>query len=165
MIWPTLKMRWENLQERERRAVIWGGMLVGIVFFYGVLWSPLSDAVFDRKEQLQSQINLLHFLRQASKRVDELKSSGIQINAVSQENVLSVVEQTVSQQKLSVFLKQVSQPQDNQVMLTFEKVPLDKLMGWVQLVSLTQGIRVLSLSALRTPEAGTADVKMVLLTE
>lgn len=159
----TIRAWWESLQDRERQMLSIGVIIVGVLMIYGLIWSPLSDAVLDRKTQVESQQQLLIYLQQASAKIERLKALGIAVDAsVDNTGLLTLVEQTLGSQQLNSYLKQVQQPQQNQIALTFEKVPFDKLMQWLQILSTTRGIHVQNLSATRLMVIGTADVQMVL---
>ena len=158
----NIKNWWGNLLDRERQVLTIAGVFVGVLFIYSVTWSPLSDAVQDRKIEVTTQQQLLRYLQHASSTIAQLKAEGIQVSTASNADLLSLAEQTLSQQALSSYLKQVQQPQQNQIVLTFENVPLDKLMQWVQMLATTHGVRVTQLSADRLPVIGTANVKMTL---
>ena len=149
--------------DRERYMVAIGGVIVGVLLVYVLVWSPLSEAVFDRQTQVESQQQLLIYLQHASAKISQLKASGISVDAaIDNTGLLALVEQTLGSQQLNSYLKQVQQPQQNQIALTFEKVPFDKLMRWLQVLSTTQGVHVQNLSATRLMVIGTADVQMVL---
>ncbi len=159
----NIRAWWEGLLDRERQMVSIGAAIVGVLMIYALIWSPLSDAVADRKTQVESQQHLLIYLQQASAKITRLKASGISVDAtVDNAGLLALVEQTLGSQQLNSYLKQVQQPQQNQITLTFEKVPFDKLMQWLQMLSTSHGIHVQNLSATRLVVIGTADVQMVL---
>lgn len=158
----NIKNWWGGLLDRERHMLTVGGILVGIFLIYAAIWSPLSNAVQDKKTEVVTQRKLLRYLQHASSTISELKTEGIHVSAASNADLLSLAEQTLSQQDLSHFLKQVQQPTQNQIALTFENAPFDKLMQWVQTLATQQGVRVTQLSAQRLPMIGTANVKMTL---
>ncbi|HLB56088.1 MAG TPA: type II secretion system protein M [Coxiellaceae bacterium] len=158
----NIKNWWGGLLDRERQMLMIGGIAVGIFLIYAAIWSPLSDAVQDRKTEVVTQRKLLHYLQNASSTITELKTEGIQVSAASNADLLSLAEQTLSQQDLSNFLKQVQQPKQNQIALTFQSVPFDKLMQWLQTLATQHGVRVTQLSAQRLAMIGTANVKMTL---
>lgn len=156
-----VKNWWENLLDRERRMLTIGIIVLSILIIYALIWSPLSGAVTDYKTQIESQRTLLIYLKKAQAKITEMKAQGIQPAATS-DNVLSLVEQTLSQQALSVYLKQVQQPKPNQVALSFEKVPFDKLMSWLQMMIMQHGAAVLKMQAMRLPVIGSATVTITL---
>ncbi len=159
----NMRSWWEGLQDRERQMISIGAAMVGVLMIYALIWSPLSDAVVDRKTQVESQQQLLIYLQHASTKISRLKASGITVDtAVDNTGLLALVEQTLGSQQLNSYLKEVKQPQQNQIALTFEKVPFDKLMQWLQVLSTTHGVYVQNLFATRLMVIGTADVKMVL---
>ena len=159
----NIKNWWGNLLDRERQMLTIGGIVVGVLFIYGVIWSPLSDAVQDHKTAVTTQEKLLRYMQQTSSTIAALKAEGIQVSAASNADLLSLAESTLSQQQLSSYLKQVQQPAQNQIVFTFENVPFDKLMQWLQTLAITHGVRVTQLSAERLPMIGTANVKMTLM--
>lgn len=154
---------WNNLLERERHILSIGGVLVGILFIYAVIWSPLSNAVSNAKTRAQSQQQLLQYLQNAEKLILQYKASGVAVHvATTDADLLSEAQQTLSKQGLSAFLTQVQQPTSNQLSLTFDAVPFDHLMAWLENLTTTRGVKVLQLSATRSPEMGMAEVKVVL---
>lgn len=159
-----IKNWWENLLDRERRMLTIGGIVVGILFVYAVIWSPLSDAVQDRKTEAMTQQKLLQYLQKSAATIQKLRAEGI--HAASAENVdlLSLTEQSLSQQGLSDDLRQVQQVEKNQVALTFVNVPFDKLMQWLEEMSTSHGVHVSQLHATRLPMIGTANVTLSLST-
>lgn len=158
----NLKSWWENLSDRERQMVSIGGVIVGVLFVYMTIWSPLSDAVADRKMQVTTHRQLLQYLQRASQTIAQLKSDGIVVDSSGNVDLLSLAEQTLSQQSLSTYLKQVQQPQQNQIALTFKNVPFDKLMQWLQTMTTQHDIKVQQFTAKRLPTIGTANVQMTL---
>src|SRR3990167_1014199 len=156
----NIKNWWGGLLDRERQMLMIGGIAVGIFLIYAAIWSQLSDAVQDRKTEVVTQRKLLHYLQNASSTITELKTEGIQVSAASNADLLSLAEQTLSQQDLSNFLKQVQQPKQNQIALTFQSVPFDKLMQWLQTLATQHGVRVTQLSAQGLVMLGRANVRM-----
>src|SRR3990167_11000482 len=116
----SVKNWWGNLLDRERQMIMVCSVVVGILFIYSALWSPLSDAVMDKKTEITNQQQLLRYLNLASSKITLLKSEGIEIGAGDNANLLSFTEQTLTQLQLSTYLKQVQQPKQNEVSLTFK---------------------------------------------
>ena len=159
---PKIKNWWENLLDRERQMVLIGGIAVGIIFIYAAIWSPLSDAVEDNKTRFVSQQKLLQYLKKSAATIAQLKSAGIEVSAGASSDLLSTAEQTLSQDELSMYLKQVQQPKATQVQLNFEGIPFDKFMVWLQTLSTTHGAHVNQLTATKLSEIGTANVQVTL---
>lgn len=159
----NIRAWWDSLLERERRILSIGGVLVGIFLLYVVIWSPLSNAVSNAKTRAQSQQQLLRYLQNAEKLIAQYKALGIATHAeITRADLLSEAQETLSKQGLSSFLKQVQQPTSNQLSLTFDAVPFDHLMAWLENLTTTRGVKVLQLSATRLPEMGMVEVKVVL---
>ncbi|HLD84904.1 MAG TPA: type II secretion system protein M [Coxiellaceae bacterium] len=161
-MFDNVKIWWNGLADRERRWLSIGGVFVGIFVIYNLMWSPLSSAVQDDAIQVKSQRALLIYMQNAAHTISQLQAEGIRAATTNATNILSLTEQNLSSHELTVFLKQVQQPEQNQVSLIFEKVPLDQLMLCLQQLSMTQGVHILSLTAERLAVAGTANVTVVL---
>ena len=164
-MFDTLKSWWSNLADRERLMLTVGGIFVTLFVIYSAIWSPLSNTVSDYKLQVKTQRDLLAFLQKASNTISAFRAEGVQASttAPSAENLLSLAEQTLTQHQLSSFLKQVQQPKSDQVLLVFEKAPLDQLMEWLQQLIATQNVKVISVKADRLPVVGSANVNIVLM--
>ncbi|OGT43510.1 MAG: hypothetical protein A3F13_00205 [Gammaproteobacteria bacterium RIFCSPHIGHO2_12_FULL_40_19] len=160
----NMRSWWENLLDRERQMLTVGGILGGILFVYAAIWTPLSDAVEDRKMAVVTQHQLLHDLKNTSAKIQQLKAEGVHADISDNIDLLSMAEQTLSQEALSTYLKQVKQPDKNQVALTFENIPFDKLMQWLQTLTTSYGVHVLQLNATRLPVIGVANVTIVIST-
>jgi len=158
----SLREHWDNLADRERRAVSIGGVLVFILLVYLLLWLPLSDAVANNQMNVKTQRALLQYLQNANEKIQTLKAQGIQLNNTDSGDLLTITEKTLSSQQLSLYLKQVQQPKQNQLTLTFQQVPFDKMMEWLSGLTNTQGVDVMQFSAEKLSDVGTANVMMTL---
>lgn len=158
-----LKNQWENLLPKERYIITIGASMTVVVLLYACIWSPLSDAVLHRKAQAASRQELLIEMQKASQKIMQFKTQGISVDTAPIRNgLLAFIEQSLTSQHLSNYLKQVQQTQNNQITLTFENVPFDQLMQWMQSMVMIHSLRVKNLSAVRLAVTGTANVQIVL---
>ena len=104
----------------------------------------------------------MKYLKKENEKIQTLKAQGIQLGDTHSGDLLTVAEKTLSSQQLSLYLKQVQQPKQNQLTLTFQQVPFDKMMEWLSGLTNTQGVDVTQFSAEKLPDVGTADVTMTL---
>lgn len=158
----TIKNWWDNLVERERRLLSIGGAVVGLFCIYALVWSPLSGVVTDAKMRIESQYQLLGYLHRASQTIAAYQSQGIQANAANDADLLSLAESTLAEAQLSQQLKQVQQTDQTHIALTFEKVPFDKLMTWLQLIAAQHNVHVKSFTATKLETAGLVDASITL---
>lgn len=156
---------WSDLAERERHVIFYGGIVLAIFLIYLLAWIPLTEAVSKKKESVHSQRVLLHYLQGASAEMQALRAQGIGVAPARHANVLTVAEQTVSENQLQASLQQVQQPQSTEVQLTFQAVQFDKLLNWLQQLVMTQGFSVTQFTAKRSGAAGVADVSLTLKAE
>lgn len=159
----TMQTWWDGLATRERRVVIIGGALVGFFLVYAVIWSPLTNAVQDRKTHMQAQQQVLSELQNTLTRVQQLKDEGVTLRTSDGTSLLTLLEQTLSTQNLLPFLTQVQTQKENQVSLTFQSVPFDSLMKWIENRYRQEGVRVSQFSANRLSVIGKADVRLTMM--
>ena len=157
-----IKSWWYNLTERDRQMATVGGIVLGVFLFYIVIWSPLSNVVVTYKTNIAAQHDTLTYLQSANTQIQRYQAQGIQIAATDRSNLLAMIEQSATDHKLSAFLKQVEQPQPNHIALTFEKAPFDQCMQWLQQLSTSTGVQIITLTADRLTPVGTANIKVVL---
>lgn len=151
-----------TLSDRERYFLMAGSVVVSILFFYVVLWCPLSNSVADNKKQFRLQKQRLIYLQTALQNIQMRKAAGIQITDTSSFDLLALVEQTITQEQLSAFVKQVQQPQPKEMLVTFEQVSFQRLMRWLQVLATTYGVCIKRFSAERLPISGTVNATVVL---
>lgn len=164
MMRDFIKSWWESLAEREKKMIVAGGLFLAIFLFYTVVWNPLSGSVSILQSQINQDREVLQYLEKGSLKIDNYRLQGISavVNS-SNQDILSIVEETLSKAQLSTYLKQVQQPQKNQIQLTFENVPLDQWMGWLQQCLSSQGMVIVSLQATRSTAPGTAMISVLLM--
>lgn len=162
MILAYFKQQWHIFSDREKRLTVIGGITIIVLFVYFVLWCPLSGLVDRDKTQFQSQKKLLSYLQNASHEIQVIKASGIQVNNHEDGNLLALVEQTLSQEKLSSYLKQVQQLHQNKITLTFDRVPFQQLLQWLQKLIAMHDVQIQQFNAHRLSVDGTASVVIVI---
>lgn len=160
----NIKNLLDNLSDHERRMVTIAGIIVAVLLSYLLLWIPLTNAVTDYQHQVTTQQQLLSFLNNAVQKITLLKSQGVEISSSNENSsdLLTLTEKTLSSQSLSTYLKQVQEPSQDRIMLTFQDVPLDKLLLWLSQLNKMTSVDVLSFSATRGSQTGVANVTITL---
>jgi general secretion pathway protein M len=157
------KLWWSGLQDRERWVLMIGGFFLTMFVLYSAIVGPLLSTVSDYRRQVTNARTLLAFMQKTSEKIMTLQAQGIHIStAPVSSNLLTLVEQSATQHQLSVYLKEVKQVDHTQVSLTFEKVPFDACMRWLQLLLTNDGVKMVSFTATRLPTLGTAQVQVTL---
>ena len=162
MILDYCRQQWRIFSDREKSIAIIGSTTIVILFVYFVLWCPLSDLVAQDKAEFQSQKKLLIYFQTASHKIQLIRASGIQVGNHKDDNLLALVEKTLSQEKLSLYLKQVQQPHQNTITLTFNNVPFQPLMRWLQKLITTEGVHIQQFKAYRLSTPGAVNATIVL---
>ena len=153
---------WQGLSERERRIVSVGGIAAVILLVYWLIWSPLTENVNQMKSQVIFQQNTYRWMQRATQQIGQLKQAGFSDAHHHDEAILVLVERALAQQKLSLYLRHVQQPQGNQLVLTFHKVPFDRLMSCLQTLAQEVNIEVLQFNASKTKVIGAVDAQVTL---
>ncbi len=72
----------------------------------------------------------------------------------NQTDLLVLIEQSAQQAGLSLFITQVQQTQAHAVLLSFNAVPFDQLIAWLQKLTIKDNIRIEKLSAIKSNTVG-----------
>lgn len=154
-------MTWMQLKLRERFFVIAGMVFVVVLVVEFFVWSPLVQARDRLQSQVHAQQQMLLWMHHASRRIRTLKAAGFRELHATQENLLVTAEQSLQQQKLSRYLSGVQQPQPRQLNLTFNKIPFDTMMTWLQMLWTDHAINVQAITVKRVAP-GQVTAKIIL---
>ena len=105
---------------------------------------------------------MLQFLKNAQQKIQLFEKQGVVVGSGNDSDLLTLTEKTLSSQHLSMYLKQVQEPKQKKITLTFEKVPFDALMQWLNQLIKLRNVDVTQFSAEKLPDVGTANVTMTL---
>jgi type II secretory pathway component PulM len=156
--------RWQTLSLRERILVVSGAVIIIFSLFDTFVLSPLNGHIESLREKIQTQQALDDWMQQANSRILQLRRAGFTADALStpQEAILTLVERKLNEDKLNIYLQNVKQPQNNQLILQFHQVPFDDLLHWLQMISRQYNINVQELTASKTLPLGSAEVTLTL---
>ncbi len=157
-----IKNWFNDLAEREKIIVAVGGVFVVILLFYTVLWSPLNTRVDNLGQQISSNQSLLNWLGHAKIRILGLAQNARNGQREKVTNIMVTVEHSLAEAKLAKYLKAVSQPQANQVQITLNAVPFDKLVDWISALTKHYKIKVSQFQASKGDKFGTVQTQFVL---
>jgi general secretion pathway protein M len=158
-----MKEWWNNLALREKQMVSLGAVILGALLIYLLLWSPLDNAVSNLRNEIHHNQELLTWMMDADKRLQNLAKSGQpkQPAAVS-GSLLSIVQKQINRTSLVSSLSQMHQTDSDSVQLTFQKVEFDKLISWLIELTRDQGITITQMTVTPSPTPGVVAVDLVL---
>ena len=152
--------RWQQLSMRERIIVAVGGAFLILFVFYLLIWEPLSNAVYQYREDVISNKILLLQLAQAGPEINSLRTQVKRSQIKDQAELLSVVEKAVRQSRVQGVIAEIGLGPQNTVKLRFDDVPFDELITWLIEMQQKQGVVVQTFDLVRLPEMGHVKVQM-----
>lgn len=151
---------WHNLQAREQRTLLIGGVAALLLLLYSAVIDPFSQELKRLEKDVAADRELLAWMEQSAAQVKVLRgSSGTRRG--SGGSLLSLVDASAKQHGLGGALKQVK-PEGNGVRLSFEQAGFDDMVRWLGRLGAEQGVGVITLSLERLPTSGLVNATVVL---
>lgn len=138
-----------NLNPRERNALVIGGIILGVLLIYTVLWAPFSNKVEKLEHTVQEQRALQLWINTASAEAQRLratKSTHSTAQNIAGQSLLSVVDQAAKQDRLGSALKRIEPEGATKVRVWIEQAPFDDVVLWMGNLQNTYGVRVTNVS-------------------
>ena len=155
-----LRAAWAGLAERERRVVGAGGIALGLILAYLLVWEPLATARQQRELDLRSARALAVQLEELAGVAGRAGRPAIQ---GKDQSLLAVVDQS---RKASALTKPPSrlQPEgEDTVRVWLEDVPFDGLMRWLGDLQSRYGVRVDNADIERESGPGLVNARLTLM--
>ena len=138
-----------NLNPRERNALIVGGIILGVLLIYTVLWKPFSNKVEKLEHSVQEQRALQQWINTASAEAQRLratKNTNSTMQSTGGQSLLSVVDQVAKQDRLGSALKRIEPEGSTKVRVWIEQAPFDDVVLWMGHLKDTYGVQVTNVS-------------------
>ena len=155
-----LRATWSGLAERERRVVGAGGVALGLILAYLLVWEPLASGRQQRELELQAARALAVQLEELAGAAGGPGRPAIQ---GKDQSLLAVVDQS---RKTSALTKPPSrlQPEgDDTVRIWLEDVPFDALVRWLGDLQTRYGVRVDNAEIERESGPGLVNARLTLV--
>ncbi len=152
-----MKAYWQQLNEREQIAVVVAGVFSGLYLLYAVVFSPLVSAVTQSREEWREKKTTLIWMQQAEKRyVGEKKPQ-----TVTAENLLSVLTGLLAKASFHRFPYQLAQTATGDIQLTFDQVPYNAFIVWLQTQSTQYTLTIKTMDITQTDVSGVVKVSVM----
>ncbi len=124
--------RWLNsLQERERHIVIYGSIALVVILFYLLVWDPVFSTLDSKRQQHQSQRQLLSWMKDTAQEIKQLQSSGASTaSRYRNQSVSSLVERSATSTGIKPFIKKLESNKKG-VKAQIELVDFDRMVVWL----------------------------------
>lgn len=155
---------WYNgLAEREKQIVTFGGIAVGILLIYAIIYAPLVNHAANLRTTIQTEQKTLVWMQSADKQIQAMEGqSKNKANSVTPVVMLSILQKDITQAKLDQNLSQMKQASNDSIQLQFQKVSFDKLIALLIKVMKENKVTLsqFSVTADATPGIVNADVML-----
>jgi len=156
-----LKEWWNPLAEREKRALMIGGIALGVFLFYALIWSPYLNRIADLRAHLPAQQKTLHWMQTADKEIRQLESEHTpKTAALSPVELLAYLQKQLTTAGLDASqLKQIS---NDAVQMQLQKVDFDRLIGFLIKVAQEQSVSITQMSVMADGSQGLVNAGITL---
>ncbi len=154
-----------GLDPRERRLVLTGGLVLGLLLVYVLVVDPLLSAYGERASRVEQQRADLVWMQQAAARIQQLQaSSGAQGAGLGDRSLLAVVDGSAREAGLGGALSRVRPDGALAVRVWFEGVPFDALVEWLGRMDREFQVQVKLITLERQSEPGRVHAQLTLET-
>lgn len=149
-----------SLEERERRILTGGAIILLGVILYGAILSPFAASKTALTEHIAEQRALLAWMRPVTVQIQSL--GGNQPATLSPGALLSTINHEATSAGLGDALRQVQQQNDGSVRVQLEGASFDTLLQWLGSLHQRFGISVSDMSVQRGDGAGLVNATLSL---
>jgi len=153
---------WRNLSIKDQRVLGFGALIVLVILFYALIWSPVQSNLKRLRTQVISQSADLAWMQQQTEKIRKLRQS----QPVKIDNkglsLLTVVDQTAKTQKIRGRIKQIQPGKESgTAKIWFEKVVFEDWLRWLDQIS-ARGIDVTRVSITKSGELPRVNIRLEL---
>ena len=150
--------RFKALTDREQLILIVAAVVVVVGIFYFVIWSPMTDKIALREQQIERQHELLSFVQQSAQRAIQLRRS----NGSQQQfngSLTQAVNQTTSRHNIVISRMQ---PQGEELQVWIDQAPFNSVLDWLNALE-RMGVVIIQLDITESEAPGQINVRRLQL--
>lgn len=148
-----------SLKERERKAVLLGGVAVAALILVAGILMPLHASVAKARDLLESQRADLAWMQQNA---PELRAANGSFAAPSNESPIVLVDRTGREAGLSQSLRGTQPSGNSGVRVQLEAAPFDALVSWLAALEQRHGVAIETITIDRAAKPGLVNVSVSL---
>jgi len=149
----------DNLSERDRRIVTYGGAVVLVLVLLGIIL-PLHRNIAMARERVARKQGDLQFIQSVAQQLaSAAPGSG---NAASGESLVVLIDSSAREGGLGKSLSSSQPTGDKGLRIRLDRVSFDALVAWLARLSQQHGVRVESAEIESAGEAGLVNAGLVL---
>ncbi len=150
----------ENIQPRERVALILGALAAAGLVFYLLVWAPFGVQRAGLENRLEEQRALLGWMQAAAAQVQALRARGERPAGSADESLLALVERTARGAGLADSIRRIRPEGARGVGVRLEDAAFDGVLRWLGDLTRDGGLSVTQLEAQRAAAAGRVNVTL-----
>lgn len=139
-----MKAWWQQQSARDRRILLWGGVLAVILLAWALILDPLNDARDSLRQNVSSQRATRLWLEQVEQML--LRQPQVTPAAAPQRtqggSLLRLVDDTVRAQGMAAAIERMEPDTPGQVRLWLRDAEFDTLVQWMESVSREHGVHI-----------------------
>jgi general secretion pathway protein M len=151
-----------GLEPRERRLVLIGALVLGLLFVYWILLDPMLSAYRERAAQVEQQRASLAWMQQSAVRIQQLQQASGGGQGLGGRSLLAVVDGSAREAGLGNSLSRVRPDGALAVRVWFEGVPFDALVEWLGRLEQDYRVQVKLITLERQPQPGRVHAQLTL---
>src|ERR1043165_3258192 len=149
----------DNLSERDRRIVTYGGAVVLVLVLLGIIL-PLHRNIAMARERVARKQGDLQFIQSVAQQLaSAAPGSG---NAASGESLVVLIDSSAREGGLGKALSSSQPTGDKGLRIRLDRVSFDAMVAWLARLSQQHGVRVESAEIEAAGEAGLGNAGLVL---
>lgn len=127
-----LRQKLQNLTPRERGVLGVGVLGAGLIVIYAFVWQPWQDELNRLRAQVPLKQETLQWMRQQAALIEPLVNNPNKPKRASDKPLLTVVEQSAQQSKISPYIRRMAPGEDGQVKIWLTDADFDKWIVWLE---------------------------------
>lgn len=150
-----------TLSERDRIFVLYGSVIAGLLLFYFMIWSPLSQKNADLIVSNAQTRDLINWIQKTKPQLVQFHQQSKNKSSMN-ASLLSAIEQSVKRNRLDSADGEIKQLENNRVQVSFAKVGYLPVMRWIEDVQVTSASKIDKVSIQKTEKPGVVHVELTL---
>jgi len=159
----ALKQWYESLAQRERIAVIAGGVAVILALFYYGFWQPLNTSVIEGRERVGREAEQARWMLGIRDEARLLKAdNGRRAIKGRNDSLLSIVDASSRENGLGEAVRRIQPDGNDKATVTLEAANFNQMLFWLRSLQRDYGVSTAQMTVTRDEDAGTIQARLTL---
>ena len=158
-----MKDWWQGLSSRERSLLSALAAVVGVLFLYFLIWSPIQDSVSNLRQNVNDNRALVIWMQKATQilqqQSEQSDNSGGQTNPSQR---LAVIQTALNDAPFKKHVEQLAQTGQNNVRMVIAAAQFDDLVTWLVTLWKDHGLVANEVSVKRLDNKGKVSANIII---